>query len=233
MNYTIKKGDTLSELARRNNTTITELLKLNPSIKNPDRILAGATLQLPSAQASPSAPVSPIPKASSSPLDGLVKPETVPLSGTSPVVSPVNQDRFRSSQGMEATPELAALQALGLGGLIYGAGAAIPSLARLAPTTARAGVTGNAVRGAVHHAGAAPSASNVAPVFPNNPGAAQALVQAALARQPLARGGSLGPASPPVGNGQTLTSGSRMPWMGQGTQAPTDRLSLASLLGML
>lgn len=43
--YTIKKGDTLSAIARRNGTTVAKLAAAN-NIKNPDLILAGAKLNL-------------------------------------------------------------------------------------------------------------------------------------------------------------------------------------------
>ena len=45
--YVIQKGDTLSGLALRFNTTVSELLKANKKIKNADLIFAGATLNLP------------------------------------------------------------------------------------------------------------------------------------------------------------------------------------------
>ena len=43
--YKIKKGDTLSELARDNNTTVAKLMELNPGIKDKDKIRAGAGLK--------------------------------------------------------------------------------------------------------------------------------------------------------------------------------------------
>jgi LysM repeat protein len=43
----IKQGDTLSSLAQELKTSVGELLKLNPQIKNPDLILAGKTLNVP------------------------------------------------------------------------------------------------------------------------------------------------------------------------------------------
>lgn len=45
--YTIKSGDTLSALAKANNTTIAEIMKLNPTITNPNLIYAGKSLNLP------------------------------------------------------------------------------------------------------------------------------------------------------------------------------------------
>lgn len=44
--YTVKKGDTLSEIARDNNTTVDALLKLNPSITNRDLIYIGQVIKL-------------------------------------------------------------------------------------------------------------------------------------------------------------------------------------------
>ena len=43
--YKIKKGDTLSELAKDNNTTVAKLMELNPGIKDKDKIRAGAGLK--------------------------------------------------------------------------------------------------------------------------------------------------------------------------------------------
>lgn len=45
--YQIKSGDTLSQIAQTNKTDVNALLKLNPSIKNPNLIIAGQSLNLP------------------------------------------------------------------------------------------------------------------------------------------------------------------------------------------
>ncbi len=57
MKYTIKRGDTLSQIAKDNNTTVSELAKIN-SISNPNLIYAGATLEIPDAVNASSSPVS-------------------------------------------------------------------------------------------------------------------------------------------------------------------------------
>lgn len=44
--YVVKRGDTLSAIAKQNNTTVAELAKLN-NIKDPNKIFAGQSLQLP------------------------------------------------------------------------------------------------------------------------------------------------------------------------------------------
>lgn len=45
--YVIQKGDTLSGLAQRFGVKISDIISLNPSITDPDRITAGAVLTLP------------------------------------------------------------------------------------------------------------------------------------------------------------------------------------------
>ena len=44
--YTVVKGDTLTKIAVRHNTTVTELLQLNPSIKNPNLIRKGQVIRV-------------------------------------------------------------------------------------------------------------------------------------------------------------------------------------------
>lgn len=45
--YTVKSGDTLGAIASRNGTTVSEILKANPSIKNPNAISVGQKITLP------------------------------------------------------------------------------------------------------------------------------------------------------------------------------------------
>lgn len=51
---TIKSGDTLSAIAKKNNTTVSALMKANPSIKDANKIQAGASINIPKAPASSS-----------------------------------------------------------------------------------------------------------------------------------------------------------------------------------
>lgn len=46
-NYTVKSGDTLSEIAVDHDTTVSHLMELNPSIDDPDLIYAGQTIKVP------------------------------------------------------------------------------------------------------------------------------------------------------------------------------------------
>lgn len=52
MRYTIKKGDTLSAIAKNNNTTVEQLAKVN-KIANPNLIYAGNVIEIPEIGASP------------------------------------------------------------------------------------------------------------------------------------------------------------------------------------
>jgi len=47
MTYTIRPGDTLSKIAKRNGISLAQLLKANPQITNPDRIQVGQLVNLP------------------------------------------------------------------------------------------------------------------------------------------------------------------------------------------
>ena len=49
MAYTIQSGDTLSEIAEKNNTSVAEIMASNPQIKDANKIQAGASLNLSSA----------------------------------------------------------------------------------------------------------------------------------------------------------------------------------------
>lgn len=44
--YTVRSGDDLTRIAKKNNTTVEELIKLNPQIKNPDLIYKGDKIRV-------------------------------------------------------------------------------------------------------------------------------------------------------------------------------------------
>lgn len=52
-NYTIKSGDTLSGLAKKYNTDIASIMKLNPAVTDPNRIYAGQSLLIPGPEKAP------------------------------------------------------------------------------------------------------------------------------------------------------------------------------------
>ena len=45
--YIVRRGDTLGGIARRHNTTVATLLRLNPQIRNPNRIYVGQRIRVP------------------------------------------------------------------------------------------------------------------------------------------------------------------------------------------
>jgi LysM repeat protein len=51
-NYTVKRGDTLSEIADRHGCSLADLVAANPQIRNPDRIDIGDRINLPASQRS-------------------------------------------------------------------------------------------------------------------------------------------------------------------------------------
>lgn len=87
---TIQKGQTLSGIAKQRGTTVQDLLKVNPSIKNPNLIYAGSSLTLPGTPASPVV----APGASGS-------PQTAPVTPSTPVTTRVDQI---SSPGASPVP---------------------------------------------------------------------------------------------------------------------------------
>ncbi|MGV2437609.1 MAG UNVERIFIED_CONTAM: LysM peptidoglycan-binding domain-containing protein [Anaerolineae bacterium] len=75
--YTVQAGDTLSGIARRFNTSVAAVAQLN-GIVNPDRVLLGQTLQIPSAQVESAA--TPLPQSPVSTRQG--NPDSTDLRGS-------------------------------------------------------------------------------------------------------------------------------------------------------
>ncbi|MCC6167959.1 MAG: LysM peptidoglycan-binding domain-containing protein [Caldilineaceae bacterium] len=53
--YVVQRGDTLSAIARRNQTTVAAILALNPQIRNPNRLYVGQRIWIPAAAPQPPA----------------------------------------------------------------------------------------------------------------------------------------------------------------------------------
>ena len=70
MSYTIQRGDTLSAIAKKYNTSVSELAKLN-NISNPNKIYAGSTLSLPGSS-SPAAGTTAVPKSTGDQITDLI-----------------------------------------------------------------------------------------------------------------------------------------------------------------
>ena len=76
--YTIKWGDTLSGIAKANNTDVNTLMSLNPYITNANKIYAGKTLNLPTQQPTQPVQTQPTPVQTSAPV------QTTPTTPTKP-----------------------------------------------------------------------------------------------------------------------------------------------------
>jgi N-acetylmuramoyl-L-alanine amidase len=77
--YTVVKGDTISGLAKRFSTTVTELKRRNPTLANPNRIRIGAVIEVPEPPAAPT---------TTSPAPVLTGPATVDAPTTGAPVAP-------------------------------------------------------------------------------------------------------------------------------------------------
>jgi LysM repeat protein len=217
-NYTVKRGDTLSELAERFGTTVREIVRMNPQIRDVNKIVAGKDIDIPG------------------------KPQPVVAMPLIDRVPGAMEDAIESSTGIEELlmngGALKGIAAAGMGAMLP---KVMQNLAGRAPMAQTAGQFGNnMVRGAVNHPGAMPSMSNVAPMA--NAGQGNMMAKMAMMKQriqqPLGQGGQMpqggmppinapqqgmapqGFMRPSQGGGQTLGSGARMPWLGAGTRAP-------------
>ena len=136
-NYNIKKGDTLSQIAKAQGTTVAALQAANPALKNPNMIQAGATLVIPTAN--PANPLVVVPPRTTNPTQATMPPAPVPVTpapptpttGTSPTaangwgtqiyVSPEDADRdriakerFEASQKPDEDPSTVARRYAGM-----------------------------------------------------------------------------------------------------------------------
>ena len=80
--YTIKYGDTLSGIAKANNTDVNTLMSLNPYITNANKIYAGKTLNLPTQQATQPVQTQPAPTPTPAPTTPIQPTPTVPTQTT-------------------------------------------------------------------------------------------------------------------------------------------------------
>ncbi len=95
MNYKIKSGDTLSAIAKRSGVSVSDLVKANPNIKDPNYIQAGWTLKLPKAARDPSRgdnfkPAKPNPRQSLTDVPAPARPPVPVPSRTDQGVGPID-----------------------------------------------------------------------------------------------------------------------------------------------
>lgn len=185
MKYTIQRGDTLWSLARKHGVTVDELMRLNPQIKDRNKIFAGRTLNLPdtggapstnatpaaSGQAPADAATSPIPSPQPLPL----QPPMLPMD-YQPAASPdmVAMDEAQAAQGMAAMDPITAAALMGVRPqmMAAGMGKAVPPppislTGQIGPTTAReAAVTGGGMTWADLLYGRVPQMASASQVTP-------------------------------------------------------------------
>lgn len=87
--YTVQKGDTLTSIAKKYGVTVPELLKANPSIKDPNLIKVGQVITIPGKPSSPAA----------APGTDPAKPETGTVAPSSPPPSMGLTSGIRSAAG--------------------------------------------------------------------------------------------------------------------------------------
>jgi murein DD-endopeptidase MepM/ murein hydrolase activator NlpD len=127
MKYTIKQGDTLWALARKHGVSVDDLMRLNPQIKDRNKIYAGRTISLPDTGAAPPTNASPAAATPASAGDvtfPIPAPQPLPLqpplippnnAQTTAPVAPnlVTQDEAAAAQGMAAMDPITAAALMG------------------------------------------------------------------------------------------------------------------------
>src|SRR3990167_9971089 len=119
--YTIKSGDTLSQIAAKQGTTVTKLMAANPQIKDPNKIYAGASLTVPTTTTTKTTTptVTPVVTTPKTPVYSSFTPENVNKVVTSFVNKAVPIETFKqpSSSGASRTFEVSTPQFTPAGGI--------------------------------------------------------------------------------------------------------------------
>ena len=104
--YIIKQGDTLSALAKKNNTTVDALMKANPYIKDANKIFTGKKLNLQATPVSERPSASPITKMQPKPAPPLKRAEVVTKTGKPKTITPITSIKKHQLGGtLTLTPE--------------------------------------------------------------------------------------------------------------------------------
>lgn len=105
--YTIKWGDTLSGIAKANNTDVNTLMSLNPYITNANKIYAGKTLNLPTQQ-----PASqPVQTQAQAPVQNTTPVQTTPVQTTPTKTTQELAQEYANQQTANASSDTQALLA--------------------------------------------------------------------------------------------------------------------------
>jgi LysM repeat protein len=219
--YQVVRGDSLTKIARENNVDVQTLIRINPEIKNPDRIFPGQEIRLP------------IPReimdmeqrtANEIPSQMMQRfgatPEADPSRYSHQAFEPDGEEMLRQGlmgAGAAALPMAAAAGPLAGGAMLGGLSRAMPNMLNPAGRVAMP-----ASKGAVNWPGAKPAMGNVRPLE-GGLGAMQATARGMMNQQ--AQRPNIGP------RGMSgVPFNSARPMMPQGAQPPAGGLTLEQLL---
>lgn len=195
--HTVRPGDSLWAIAKKYGTTVREIARLNPNIKDINRIHPGDEIDIPVKQQEE------IPLRS---FDSGIDYEALSNAPTDNVPS-AEDDAILPSVPEELIP---LFKGLGAAGLAAGAPKAIGALARMAPAPLQTvgQVGNNMVRGAVPWAGAKQAMNNIRPIT-GSQGAAKAIMNSGPMQpgQQMSRGlGAMNPQRQLAQQGRALNN---------------------------
>ncbi|MEW6364887.1 MAG: LysM peptidoglycan-binding domain-containing protein [Acidobacteriota bacterium] len=107
--YTVRRGDTMTGIARQHQVPLNDLIQANPQIQNPDRIFPGQELSIPARQqpAVQAPPVDRFEPSQPNVFGQLVQPQLTPVqvdqNTRASTVADLDQAMTRTGQGMNAT----------------------------------------------------------------------------------------------------------------------------------
>ena len=185
MKRKLQSGDTLWDISQELGVSVRELLKLNPQIKDPDVIKAGQVITVPDA---PSAGVQADASTTAQPQSHLGQQvraaANAPMPSAQQAVAGINFDNPYNQHLRDAGNAASQYaQAVGSGAFSAALPAGLGWAAQQFPQQRAIGAIAPQVRGAVVHAGAKPTMTNVRP-YGGNLGTAQATAANILANQP-------------------------------------------------
>jgi len=99
--YKIQQGQSLGQIARDNNTTISNLMSLNPQIKNPNLIYAGQDLVLPATETKLIGPVKPVATSTPGQIDLNIVANTPVTQVPNTTIEPVKPETIITTQPTE------------------------------------------------------------------------------------------------------------------------------------
>jgi len=218
--YEVRRGDSFTKIARENNIDVQTLIKLNPEIKNPDRIFPGQEVRLPMPREIMNMDQRTSQEIPSQMMQRFGAPEADPSRYSHQAFEPNGEEMLRQGlMGMGAglLPMAAAAGPAAGGAMLGGLTRAMPNMLNPAGRVAMP-----TSKGVVNWAGARPAMGNVRPLE-GGLGAMQATARGMMNQQ--AQRPNIGPRGM---SGIPFNAG--RPMMPQGAQPPVGGLTLEQLL---